>query len=159
MEVRSPRVQEWGGVVWGIAAAALLIGGIPESLLTRRISRVQHQGPRNSTDAVLQPILGPANATEEVRRLLQEAPGAGPMAILYSKEFDHFSEAAMSVSVVAWPSEAWIIPWDGSEAVRRRLSLVAHGRRFFIGPEVSIPGGRFEQLGTQFWSVRHGEAR
>src|SRR5687768_13013735 len=112
MEVRSPRVQEWGAVAWGIAAAAFLIGGVFDSVRTGRNLRVQHSGERNSTDAVLQPVMGSANASEYVRCLLQQVPGTGPVAVIYQKEFVHFSEAALAISVLAWPTEAWLIQWD-----------------------------------------------
>jgi hypothetical protein len=157
MEVRSPRVSEWGAVVWGIAAAVLFIGGVLESLMTGRIGRVQHSGARNSTDAVLQPILGPVQATDEARRLLPQTNGGGAFAFLYPKDHVYFSEPAMAFSILAWPSDAWIIPWDGSEAARRRLDSAAKGRRYFIGSFLPIPGYRFEQLGPQFWKLIPGD--
>jgi hypothetical protein len=157
MEVRSPRVSEWGGVVWGIAAAALFIGGVLESLMTGRMGRTEHSGTRNSTDAVLQPILGPVHATDEARRLLPQTNGRDAFAFLYPKNHVDLAGSAMAFSILAWPSDAWIIPWDGSEVARRRLDSAAEGRRFFIGSHPSIPGYRFEQMGPQFWRLIPGD--
>jgi hypothetical protein len=157
MEARSPRVSEWGGVVWGIAAAVLFVGGVLESLMTGRLGRTEHSGARNSTDVVLRPVIGSVQGTDEARRWLPQGNRAGTFAFVFPDNNFDLSAPAIALSLLAWPSDVLLVAWDGSEAARRRLDSAAEERRFLIGTLLPIPGYRFEPLGPQFWKLIPGD--